>query len=423
VSSHAASGVLIRAFFSAVLLLVACGGKSSLHGDGASPDVLRPTGDASGSAGTSVGGTAGGGTAGAAGPAGTNGAAGSAGGTIGQSAGTGGGGAGGSAAGATDGGAGTGVAGIGGGDDGGAAGTTDAAPPVTIKGHPEPGKVYPSYPGFTLDLVEEFNEPLDLNHDPIWTWGDGGQVGTLRYTEAAVSFANGMAVLTVTATPVPMSMSYSDNGIIGVRPKSGGELRTKYKNYRWGRYEISMRSPEGNPSNFMQEVFARHWSTIAGGREVGIQLMGSRPTDVRTYVTSRPPQTFGNERGAAVRLPAADFVVSAFHTYAIEALPTGVTFFIDGARVASVPANTAPGNPIVPERSMKIMLHLWVDSTSGVGGGDPALNVYPVTSQIDWIRFYRWDRDPRYPCTPTPACLDATDKEFGANNAKESAPP
>jgi hypothetical protein len=412
--------MLTRVFVSAGLLLVACGGKSALHADGASPDVARATGDAPGSADTAAGGTAGGGTAGAVGQAGTVGAAGGTGG-IGQSAGAGGGGAGGGPADESDGGAGAGVAGAGGGNDGGA-GATDAAPPVAIKGHPDSGKAYPSYPGFTLDLVEEFNQPLDLNHDPIWTWGDGGQVGTLRYTEGGVSFANGMAVLTVTPTPVPMSMSYSDNGIVGMMPKSGGELRTKYKNYRWGRYEISMKSPDGNPSNFMQEFFARHWSTMAGGREVGIQLMGSSLKSVRTYVESRPPQSFGNARGASITSPQADFVISAFHTYAIEALPTGVTFFLDGVRAANVPANTAPGNPIVPERSMKIMLHLWVDSTIGQGGGDPALNTYPITTQIDWFWFYRWDQDPRYPCSPTPDCLDATDKEFSANNVKELAP-
>ena len=43
------------------------------------------------------------------------------------------------------------------------------APMEGVSGHPDPSKSYPSYPGFTLALVEEFESPLDLDNDPIWT--------------------------------------------------------------------------------------------------------------------------------------------------------------------------------------------------------------------------------------------------------------
>ena len=77
-----------------------------------------------------------------------------------------------------------------------------APSPTQISGHPDPSKQYPSYPGFTLALVEEFDSPLDLDSDPIWTWSDGGLFeGDVRFVKQQIRFEDGKMKITATQNP------------------------------------------------------------------------------------------------------------------------------------------------------------------------------------------------------------------------------
>ena len=70
----------------------------------------------------------------------------------------------------------------------GAGGTGGKPLPPGVQGHPDPPSSYPEYPGFTLALVEEFDQPLDLDRDPIWTWSDGGlPEGGVRFFKDAIT--------------------------------------------------------------------------------------------------------------------------------------------------------------------------------------------------------------------------------------------
>ena len=72
----------------------------------------------------------------------------------------------------------------------------------SVSGHPDPSKTYPSYPGFTLALVEEFDSPLDLDSDPIWTWSDGGLFeGDVRFVKQQIRFEDGKMKITATQNP------------------------------------------------------------------------------------------------------------------------------------------------------------------------------------------------------------------------------
>merc|ERR1719499_1321771 len=65
-------------------------------------------------------------------------------------------------------------------------------------GHPEPGKSYPQYEGFTLWIVEEFDAPLDLDTDPIWTYSDGGLTeGQVRFVKEGILFRDGKMMVEV----------------------------------------------------------------------------------------------------------------------------------------------------------------------------------------------------------------------------------
>src|SRR5262245_13033269 len=49
----------------------------------------------------------------------------------------------------------------------GSAGGSEGTCPPDVTGHCS-SATYPTYPGFQLALVEDFDEPLDLDSDPIW---------------------------------------------------------------------------------------------------------------------------------------------------------------------------------------------------------------------------------------------------------------
>merc|ERR1711879_418036 len=92
-----------------------------------------------------------------------------------------------------------------------------------------------------------------------------------------------------------------------------------------------------------------------------------------------------NEVGVNVR--------TGFHTYAFEWLPDSVTWYIDG----KVVRKRKVGMPPIPDLSAKIMMNLWIFNDGAYFGG-PKLsnNRYPMTSEYDWFRFYRWDGDEAY---------------------------
>jgi hypothetical protein len=72
------------------------------------------------------------------------------------------------------------------------------------------------------------------------------------------------------------------------------------------------------------------------------------------------------------------------------------------------------------------MMNFWLFPSNALGGGDPALNRYPMVMQIDYVHFYKSDQEPFYPCTPTPACLsDALHREdldYSKNNPTDGIP-
>ena len=98
-----------------------------------------------------------------------------------------------------------------------------------------------------LYVDEEFTGPIDLDADPIWTWSDGGLgEGDVRFTKSQITIAGGNLVLTCAKTPQPASMSFAENNMIPMKPLTSGEFRSKYNNFRYGRYETRLKPPTFN---------------------------------------------------------------------------------------------------------------------------------------------------------------------------------
>lgn len=304
--------------------------------------------------------------------------------------------------------------------------------PPGVQGHPDPAAAYPAYPGFTLALVEEFDQPLDLDHDPVWTWSDGGLAeGAVRFVKDAIAFRAGELVLSARRENAPAGPSHAEPvpesplGFVPDKPLKSGELRTRYNNYRWGRYEVRLQPPTAD-GNFISTLFLFRTPKFEQWREIDIELTADRPHALATNVISADGarlwspaiQEFADQfpLGPDSRpLPAGFSHQGRFHTYAIEWLPERIMWLVDG-----VPVRVKWGGRLpVPEKSAKVMLNLWVFGAAGGFGGDPARNVYPLEARYDWFRFYRWDGEPHYPCAPLPECLPAEDRNLSRNNSEE----
>jgi beta-glucanase (GH16 family) len=320
---------------------------------------------------------------------------------------------------------------------GGAAGAAGGGPVPDsrgIYGHPDPATQYPTYDGFTPYLIEEFNTPLDLEHDPFWTYGDGALYeGMTRMVKENIAFEDGKMVLSITDTDQPGAYSFSAADNVAMKPLSSGELRSLYNNFRYGRYEVRMKAPSTG-SNYIFTMFTYRHPAYLLWREIDIEVQASPQTSFITNLITASagtrvwsPQIEDSTTsypygGGGSAIPAGFNSQSDYHTYAFEWLPTEIKWYVDGVLIRTKQDGVGKNSLKVPQESAKIVMNLWVFTSPALGGGDPANNTYPISGHYDWFRYYKWNGDATYPCTNTPSCLPAADLELAKNNASDPLP-
>ena len=300
----------------------------------------------------------------------------------------------------------------------GSAGAGNLLPPTKdsrgIYGHPDPAITYPSFEssgfGKVPYLAEEFNEALNLNGDAFWTWGDGALFdGQTHMVEKNIGFSNGHMVLSITNEAVAGGYSFSAADNVADKPVSAAEFRSIYNEFRYGRYEVRMKSSPGGNNNFLHTMFAYRAPAYLLWREIDIELTASpsnnfisniivAPKDTRVWNggIEDSTRTYPYEASGGP-LPAGFNTQSDFHTYAFEWLPTSVKWYVDNTLVREKLNGQGKNNLIIPKESTKIIMNMWVFGNKNLGGGDPAGNVYPITGEYDYFRYYRWDQEKTYP--------------------------
>lgn len=308
--------------------------------------------------------------------------------------------------------------------------------PLPPFGHPSASTSYPQYDGFSLFLVEEFDEPIDLDTDPIWTWSDGGLLeGQVRFTRENIIFKDGKMQIEVrnnsaTADPQPQSCSHAEAGPVPQMPFTSGEMRTRYNMFRYGIYEVRMRAPEVQPGNatingnYISTMFVYRDGKFKHWREIDIEVTGDSPRSVTMNVLYAENTEGWNPDIQSTKNYEAPENVDVrvnFHTLAFAWLPSGISWYFDGKLVASHGKNS--GLP-VPELPGKIAMNLWIFNwLYGFGGPEGKNNRYPMRNEYDWIRFYKWVGDSKYPCADmSTSCLDADDHYLSGNNPCDSIP-
>ena len=318
---------------------------------------------------------------------------------------------------------------------GGAPSAGDGAGGATAGGGgtPPSGGAAPTYAGYTLTINENFDAPIDLDKDKIWTWSDGGlNEGQVRYVKEAITFGDGKMRITTSkaAAPVPGGQSFAENTTtLKSFPLTSGEFRTKHNNYRYGRYEASIKAPtpvaaDMAQGNFINTLFTFRTPKVEDWREIDIEIIGGGVDKVFSNIVYGDNKTdYGQTMNSAkaVTVPTGFNTRSAFHTYAFVWKADGIEWFIDDMPVRSNPKPAAPGAgaPPIPDKSAKIMMSMWVFQAPGYdfGGVDGAKNAYPFTAEYEFFRFYKQD-DETYPMDP--AMLPAEDKNKSKNNPNET---
>jgi beta-glucanase (GH16 family) len=284
---------------------------------------------------------------------------------------------------------------------------------------------YPIYPGYTLALVEDFDEPLDLVNDPNWTYSDGNlDAMYTRLVKEAISFSGGNAVLTATTPGISGGTSYAE-GTLGAFPVTrgtstvkSGELRTKHNNWRYGRFEARFKAAKN--VNVTSAFFTFRNPKWQDWREIAFEITPAHPLNevAGNLVKAQNAAAYpgGNTWNVALSsLTGGATVYDDYHVYVMINTETGFEWLVDGASLKKDASK-------LQEKSMKIMFNLWVFNSSAWGGGNPAGNTYPMSMLIDWVRLYKWDSDPIYPCSPLPDCQPAEDRDYQKNNAEDGLP-
>ncbi|HEX2871534.1 MAG TPA: family 16 glycosylhydrolase [Polyangiaceae bacterium] len=291
-------------------------------------------------------------------------------------------------------------------------------------GHPDPTVKHPTYAGFTLWLVEDFTQPLDLAKDPVWTWSDGG-FQTHRFTRDAIGFQDGKMVLTLSESAVAASCSFSNTGQVPPRSRKAGELRSRHNWFRYGRYETRIKAPMVKPNdavtngNYIASLFTYRQPACQEWREIDLEVTGDAPGRLSTNLIVGDLDcnfTADKEQPATFDLPGS--FRTDFQTIGFEWLPGSIKFYYLDADGMQVQLRELTG-PKVPTLSAKLMANLWVFAAPfEFGGPMGANNELPFEAEYDFIRFYKWDQDADYPCADMSAgCLKAADVDLSSNNA------
>jgi len=298
-------------------------------------------------------------------------------------------------------------------------------------GHPKADFAYPKREGFTLWLVEEFEEPLDLLTDPIWTYSDGGLAeGRVRFVKENIKFQDGKMILELAKDSRDQghSCSHAEVGTIPEKELTSGEMRTRYNLFRYGYYEVSMKTPSVQPGNawvngnFVSTMFAYRDAKFKHWREIDIEILGGHHQELATNVINGDNQVKWHswfQDDVPTRPWWIQNTRSAFHTYAFEWLPKKITWYADG----KVLRTYVWGKVSVPDLSTKIMMNLWVYNGASFGGKEVWNNRYPMQAEYEWIRFYKWDQDSQYPCAAMDStCLTKDDQYLASNNPCDGIP-
>ena len=265
------------------------------------------------------------------------------------------------------------------------------------------------YPGFTLILDDRFDH-FDAE---VWQKGDGA-VGTeamCRFQDHGVQVQDGLLELVVRQEFVKGSWSEDHQQAKADYNYSCGELRTRPDmRIRYGRVETRMKAPDRQvASGYISSLFTYFNDTNDRGEkeweEIDIELEGIRPDKFQAnLIYGKDVWEWWRTRDyGAWEDKITVGPVDEWRVFAIEWLPDRISWYVDGelkknltqADLGCIPECKPPQKypTPIPNNFTDIMLNFWIpnDLIQEKFGGNKKNNRYPMKTQYDWLRIYRYD--------------------------------
>jgi len=166
------------------------------------------------------------------------------------------------------------------------------------------------------------------------------------------------------------------------KPYRGGELRT-LDTFRYGRYEVNMRSAAGSGVLSSFFTYRDFWSEGLNGsqhwNEIDWEWLGNYDDKIQTNLIIQ------NSWDLPELVDTGSDPHEDFHTYAIEWTPDYVSFFIDDELVRFV--NNFYADSMY--HYQKIMMNIWQPTyVDWVGEFDS--DILPVYAFYDWVKYYAY---------------------------------
>jgi len=166
------------------------------------------------------------------------------------------------------------------------------------------------------------------------------------------------------------------------KPYKGGELRTN-DTYRYGRFEVRMKSASGNGvvSSFFtfRDYWAEGLTSSSHWNEIDFEWLGNYHNKVQTNLIIQNAWDLPDLVDLNVN-PHEDF-----HTYAIEWTNEDVKFFIEDQLIRTV--NNFYADSMY--HYQKLMMNIWQPIYDDwVGDFNP--NILPVYAFYDWVKYYAY---------------------------------
>lgn len=286
--------------------------------------------------------------------------------------------------------------------------TTATPPPATNL-----PVAYSGYTGVYSGYTLKYDDRFDNFNTNVWAKGDGavGGESICRFQPQGVQISNGNLELVIRNEYVGGSYSYDHKAEKGTYNYSCGEMRTKpTKRIKYGRIETRMKAPaRAVAKGYISSLFTYvHEGSPREWEEIDVELEGGRPDMFQAnliYGVNVADWSGTRSWGAwehKINIAPAD----QWRVYAIEWTPSAIKWFVDGTLVKTLdqswtdcnPSCVAPQNTYtpIPDNLTELMMNFWIpnDGIQNAFGGNKAGNVYPMTTQYDWVRIYQLNTHP-----------------------------
>jgi endo-1,3-1,4-beta-glycanase ExoK len=265
------------------------------------------------------------------------------------------------------------------------------------------------YPGYTLVLDERF----DSFNSTVWKKGDGavGGESICRFQPQGVQVVDGNMELVIREEYVPGSWSEDHQAMKGDYNYSCGELRTvPGKRIKYGRIETRMKAPHRDvASGYISSLFTYvHEGDPREWEEIDVELEGGRPDKFQAnliYGVNAADWNATRDWGAwEHKIDVGP--VDQWRVFAVEWTPSEIKWYVDGVHYKTLAQDWIDCNPNcvtpqiyytpIPDNLTELMMNFWIpnDGIQDVFGGNKYRNVYPMTTQYDWVRIYQLDSHP-----------------------------